>query len=165
MRLHCDVRVQVIERAICLLTTLPATLVHSLNLFISTTGTLVLLGTGNRNKGINLVVKKNWSVVRHENSAGETGRDVFRMLPAQTYLSWTASCSDVRRGIWDTGCGRLVWSLHVSRMPILVPPAVWSRLVHSWGWMALILCHLVGLWVVGRIGWRVSRALLLLLSD
>jgi hypothetical protein len=48
-------RVQVIERAICLLTTLPTTLVHSFDFFISTAGALVLLGTGNRNEGIDLL--------------------------------------------------------------------------------------------------------------
>jgi hypothetical protein len=48
-------RVQVIESAICLLTTLPATLVHSLDFFVSTTRALVLLGTGNWNKGIDLL--------------------------------------------------------------------------------------------------------------
>lgn len=48
-------RVQVIERAICLLTTLPTTLVHSFNFFISTAGALVLLGTGNGNEGIDLL--------------------------------------------------------------------------------------------------------------
>ena len=55
MRLHGDMRVQVIERAICLLTTLPTTLVHSFDFFISAAGTLVLLGTGNGNEGIDLV--------------------------------------------------------------------------------------------------------------
>lgn len=55
MRLHGDMRVQVIERAICLLTTLPTTLVHSFDFFISTAGALVLLGTGNGNEGIDLV--------------------------------------------------------------------------------------------------------------
>jgi len=55
MRLHGNMRVQVIERAICLLTTLPTTLVHSLNFFISTPGALVLLGTRNGNEGIDLL--------------------------------------------------------------------------------------------------------------
>jgi hypothetical protein len=55
VRLHGDMRVQVIERAICLLTTLPTTLVHSFDFFISTAGALVLLGTGNGNEGIDLL--------------------------------------------------------------------------------------------------------------
>ena len=63
MRLHRHMRVQVIECAVCFLTTLPATLVHSLDLFISATGALVLLGTGNRNEGIDLLMGE--ALVRH----------------------------------------------------------------------------------------------------
>lgn len=55
MGLHGDMRVQVVERAVRLLTALPATLVHSLDFFVSTTGPLVLLGTGNRNEGVDLL--------------------------------------------------------------------------------------------------------------
>lgn len=52
VRLHRDVRIQVIEGAIRLFTTLPATLVHALNLFIAPTRSLVLLRTWNWNEGV-----------------------------------------------------------------------------------------------------------------
>ena len=54
MRLHGNMRVQVIERAVCLLTTLPTTLVHS-SISSYHSGGLVLLGTGNGNEGIDLL--------------------------------------------------------------------------------------------------------------
>jgi hypothetical protein len=160
MRLHGDMRVQMIERAVRLFTTLPATLVHSLDFFVSASGPLVLLGTGNGNEGIDLlepVRDATWD------SADKRKRMGCANFPTPTYLSWTASCSDIRRRIWDASCGRLVWSLHMSWMSVLTAPAVGSRLIHSWWWVALILRHLVGLWVVGRVGRRVGRALLLLL--
>ena len=47
MRLHGDVRVQVVESPIRLLTPIPATLVHALDFFVTATRTLVLLGAGN----------------------------------------------------------------------------------------------------------------------
>ena len=163
MRLHSDMRVQVIERAICLLTTLPTTLVHSFDFFISTAGALVLLGTGNGNEGIDLVEGVRYMTKRWRKQ-GERGGHAAKSPPDSTYLSWTASCSDIRRCIWDTGCGRLIWPWHVTWMSVLTP-AVGSWLVHSWRWVALVLCHVVGLRVVRRIGRRVGRALLLLLSD
>lgn len=54
VRLHGDMCIQVVERAICLLATIPPALVHSLNFFISTARSLVLLSTWNRNEGIDL---------------------------------------------------------------------------------------------------------------
>jgi hypothetical protein len=73
-------RVQVIERAICLLATLPATFVHSLDFFISTTGTLVLLGTGNWDEGINLL--KLLSEVRHETAPAKQKRHLVKAARA-----------------------------------------------------------------------------------
>src|SRR5262249_37923915 len=43
MRLHCDVSVQMVEGAICLFAAIPAAFVHALNLFISSSRSLVLL--------------------------------------------------------------------------------------------------------------------------
>jgi hypothetical protein len=45
MRLHCDVGIQVVKGSIGLLATLPAALVHALDFFIASSGTLVLLRT------------------------------------------------------------------------------------------------------------------------
>jgi len=54
VRLHGDVCIQMVECTIRLFATIPPTLVHALNLFVSTAGSLVLLGTRNRNERINL---------------------------------------------------------------------------------------------------------------
>jgi hypothetical protein len=52
--LHGHVRIEMIQGTICLLTAIPATLVHSLNLLVSTTGSLVLLRARDRNKRVHL---------------------------------------------------------------------------------------------------------------
>ena len=54
MGLHGDMGVEVVQRAVCLLATVPSALVHALNLLISATRTLVLLGSWNWNEGVNL---------------------------------------------------------------------------------------------------------------
>lgn len=54
MRLHGDMRIQMIQGTIRLLTSLPPALVHSLDFFVAATRALVLLGTRNRDKGIDL---------------------------------------------------------------------------------------------------------------
>jgi hypothetical protein len=43
MRLHCNMRVQVVEGAIGLLTSIPSTFVHALDFFVSPARSLVLL--------------------------------------------------------------------------------------------------------------------------
>jgi hypothetical protein len=48
MRLHRDVRVQMIERAIGLLAPVPPTLVHALDLFVAPARSLMLLRAWNR---------------------------------------------------------------------------------------------------------------------
>lgn len=54
MRLHRYMRIEMVQCAVCFLTAVPATLVHTLDLFVTTAGTLVLLSTGNRNERIDL---------------------------------------------------------------------------------------------------------------
>jgi hypothetical protein len=54
VRLHRDVRIQMIECAVRLFAAVPATLVHALNLFVATTWSLVLLGTWDRNERVDL---------------------------------------------------------------------------------------------------------------
>jgi hypothetical protein len=48
--------VEVVQCAICLLAPVPPTLVHPLDLLIPSSGSLVLLGAGDGNKGINLLL-------------------------------------------------------------------------------------------------------------
>jgi hypothetical protein len=47
VRLHCNMSIQMVERAIGFLATTPTTFVHALNLFVSPARTLVLLCTWN----------------------------------------------------------------------------------------------------------------------
>lgn len=54
MGLHGNVRVQVVECTVGLLTAVPAALVHALDLFIPTPGALMLLRSRNRNKTVDL---------------------------------------------------------------------------------------------------------------
>ena len=54
MRLHCDVRIQVVERAVGLLAAVPAALVHALDLFVASSRALVLLGTGDGDERVDL---------------------------------------------------------------------------------------------------------------
>jgi hypothetical protein len=52
MRLHCDMRIEMVKGAIRLLASVPTTLVHALNLFVSPTGSLVLLRARNWNERV-----------------------------------------------------------------------------------------------------------------
>jgi hypothetical protein len=47
VRLHCDVRVQVVQSTVGLFASVPAALVHALNLLIAAARSLVLLRTWN----------------------------------------------------------------------------------------------------------------------
>jgi len=53
MRLHRDVRIQMIERSVGLLTSLPATLIHPLDLFEPSSRSLLLMCAWDRNKRVN----------------------------------------------------------------------------------------------------------------
>ena len=64
MRLHCYMCIEMVQCAIGLLTSLPSTLVHALNLLISATWTLVLLSTRDGDEGIHL--RKFWSALCRE---------------------------------------------------------------------------------------------------
>jgi hypothetical protein len=55
--LHGHVGIQVVQSAIGLFAPIPAALVHALNLFIASSGPLVLLRTGNRDEGIHLQIQ------------------------------------------------------------------------------------------------------------
>jgi uncharacterized membrane protein YkgB len=54
VRLHGDMSIEMVQCTISLLATIPSTLVHALDFFISSTGALVLLGTRNRNERVDL---------------------------------------------------------------------------------------------------------------
>ena len=52
MRLHSDVRIQMVQGAVSLFTTIPSAFVHPLDLFVSPSRTLVLLRARNRDERI-----------------------------------------------------------------------------------------------------------------
>lgn len=52
--LHRHMRIQMVQRAVSLLATLPSTFVHALDLFIATTGSLVLLSAGDWHERVDL---------------------------------------------------------------------------------------------------------------
>lgn len=54
VRLHGDVRVEMVQSAIGLLASIPAALVHALDFLITSTGAFVLLSAGDGNKRVNL---------------------------------------------------------------------------------------------------------------
>lgn len=54
VRLHGHMRIQMVQRAVSLLATLPATLVHALDFFITTAGSLVLLSAGDGHERVDL---------------------------------------------------------------------------------------------------------------
>lgn len=54
VRLHSYVRIEMVQGTISLLTAIPTALVHTLDFFVASTRTFVLLGTRNRNEGVDL---------------------------------------------------------------------------------------------------------------
>ena len=63
MRLHRHMRIQMIQRAICLFAPLPTTLVHAFDFLISTPRALVLLRARDGDKGIHLG-ERVWVLIR-----------------------------------------------------------------------------------------------------
>ena len=103
VRLHRDMRVQMIKRAVCLLATVPSTFVHSLNFFVAATWALVLLSTRNRDEGVDL--RKRVRILRilirlkavaRKGGDDKPGQDVVqRSLPRnQRTLPFQESCKD-----------------------------------------------------------------------
>ena len=54
MRLHCDMCIQVVQCAISLFAAIPSTFVHPFNLFVTTAGAFMLLGTGDGDERVDL---------------------------------------------------------------------------------------------------------------
>jgi hypothetical protein len=52
VRLHCYMRIQVVQRPVRLLASVPTALIHPLNFFIASSRSLVLLRSRNRNKRV-----------------------------------------------------------------------------------------------------------------
>lgn len=56
MGLHRDMRVQVIQGAVCLLAALESTFVHAFDFLVAASRALMLLGTGDRNERVYLAI-------------------------------------------------------------------------------------------------------------
>ena len=95
MRLHGDVRVQVVEGTICLLAAVPAALVHALNLLIATTGPLVLLCTRDGNEGVDLSITNNQRLKEKNN---HNSNPLFL-----TISGWATLFPVEPRGVQDNG--------------------------------------------------------------
>ena len=149
MRLHSDMGIQMIERAICLLTSLPSTLVHTLNLFIAPARSLMLLGAGNRDKRINL--RKRMRILLGTRLS--TGGKKKRIGRGKSYLSRSRSRTGrrARRAIAGGAVGSAGHPMGMSC--VLLRP----MLRVAWGRVALIMVHLVRLWRIRRVG-RIGRA-------
>jgi len=53
VRLHCDMRIEMVQGAVGFFASVPATLVHALNLLVTPARSLVLLRAGNGDKRVN----------------------------------------------------------------------------------------------------------------
>ena len=74
MRLHGNVRVQMIECSISFLASLMPAFVHALDFFVPTTGTFVLLRSRNGNKGIHLGEWMWWTLLTKVRVMHEEGQ-------------------------------------------------------------------------------------------
>lgn len=139
VRLHSNVRIQMVQRAICLFTTIPSALVHALNLFISSTRTLVLLRTRNRNKRVN---GRHWmsALQRVRKTRSDASMESYKAM-TYTWGSGDSGCHSWR----STGGGH--WVVH--RLSVVCTP-FGARRVHGLPGLPGVLMHLM----LGRV-WRI----------
>lgn len=106
MRLHGNMRIQMVQSAICLFAPIPTTFVHSLNFFISSTRALVLLRTWDWDKGVDLKSRFVSHVLKHGtpfNSQENAKRDIFIDIAGRRLGS--QNCEKVRIGLtWLGRC-------------------------------------------------------------
>lgn len=142
MRLHRNMRVQMIQCTICLLASLPPAFVHAFDLFVAATRALVLLSTRNRNKRVDL---RKWVRILFQGLSQTDGVEGMRA----TYLTRTWSGTG-RGSLGGSPCSRRavrsarhsVWMTSVLLRPVL---RVSRR------WVTLVMVHVVRR--VRRIGW------------
>lgn len=90
MRLHGDVGVEMVQSTVSLFATVPATFVHALNLFISSSRTLMLLRAGDGHERVNLLNIK---------FALANARRSFMIYSSQSPFSFSPFCPRVSRRI------------------------------------------------------------------
>lgn len=167
VRLHGDMRIEVIESTIGLLATVPAALVHSLNFLVAPTGALVLLRARNGNEAEDLVEQiRQLGRGRRESSRNQVGtrdpggshdRSMRKEAGAQERAHLVATALSGR------GRGSLVVSEDVvvgSYWSVSITGPVRSALGVN-AWVTVCVCHIWASRAVGaRLGILVlSRAL------
>lgn len=144
VRLHRNMRIQVVQCTVCLLASLPSTFVHTLNLFVATTRAFVLLGTWDRNEGVDLRKRVRILFQSLSQTDGVEGMRATHLARTWSGTGWGSlgrgSCS--RRAVWSPR--HSMWMTSV-----LLRPVLWV----SRRWVTLIMIHVVRrVWRVGRVG-------------
>lgn len=164
MRLHGHVRIQVVQSAIRFLTPVPATLVHTLNFFVTTARALMLLCTGNRNERVDLKHRVS-SLIRSASNTHPTRANATRSTKKKkkkgcvTYLAGPRS-GGCRGGSAD---GRSRCAVGTRHSMLVMGRGVTMRplgtRIHLRRRVPLVLRHVMALRLrlVGRVRWRVSR--------
>lgn len=88
MRLHRHMRIQMIQRAIRFLASLPSTLVHPFDFFISTTRALVLLRARDGDKGVHLGQRMGALIVSAEGAKATAAAGGGRWSPQVGSPTW-----------------------------------------------------------------------------
>ena len=144
VRLHRDVRVQVVQRAVGLFAPLPAAFVHPLDLFVSSARALVLLGARDGHKRVDLR-----GGGQDPGHGGGRGRQGHR----GTYLTSAGSCGRACSAGRDARARGAVGSGEVLRVPGVLLRIVVAGLRLARG----IVAHVMAPMAVGRV-LRIGRA-------
>lgn len=100
VRLHRNMGVEVVQCAISLLAAIPTTLVHALDFFITSARALVLLGTRNRDKGVDL----RQMMLSAISNSSESGKPLLTLLETsqerltRRIATFHLACADVPCG-------------------------------------------------------------------
>lgn len=148
MRLHRNMRVQMVQCTVCLLASLPSTLVHAFNLFVAATRAFVLLSTWDWDKGVDLRKRVRILFQGLSQTDGVEGMRATHLTRTWSGTGWGSlgrgSCS--RRAVGSPG--HSMWMASVLLGPVL---GISRR------WMTLVVIHVVGrVWRIGWVGrtWR-----------
>lgn len=132
MSLHCHVRVQMIQRAVCFFATVPTTFVHPLNLFIPPPRSLVLLRARNRYERVD---SREWMTSLHSVSF-----KLVEMHRCKITHRWRSRCRVCDHAWWCSARGSRRVRIH--GLLILSCP-IWSAVCH---WLSCVLRLHLMLW-------------------
>lgn len=144
VRLHRHMRVQMIQCTVCLLASLPPTFVHAFNFFVAATRALVLLSTGDWNKGVDLRKRVRILFQGLSQTDGVEGMRATHLTRTWSGTGWGSlgggSCP--RRAVRSPR--HSMWMTSVLLRPVL---GVSRR------WVTLVMIHIVRrVWRVGWVG-------------